>query len=72
MEAMQGGVCAICKEPCQTGRDLSVDHHHGNEKNRGLLCHNCNVGIGLLKESPAIISNAIAYINHWKAVHVSS
>src|SRR6266568_3888854 len=40
MEAAQGGVCAICKEPCCTGRELAVDHCHTTKIIRGLLCFN--------------------------------
>jgi hypothetical protein len=59
----QGGVCAICKESCKTGFALAVDHNHSTKKNRGLLCGNCNRGIGCLRESPAILYRAIEYLN---------
>lgn len=59
----QGGVCAICKSP-ENGRykHLSVDHCHDTGKIRGLLCNNCNRGIGLLKDSPELLKNAIEYV----------
>lgn len=59
----QGGVCAICKSP-ENGRykHLSVDHCHNTEKIRGLLCNNCNRGIGLLKDNPELLKNAIDYL----------
>lgn len=68
--ADQGGVCAICKELCGTGRDLAVDHDHAccpGDKScsrcvRGLLCGNCNMGIGLLKEDAARLEAAIEYL----------
>jgi len=43
----QGGMCAICKQP-ETNtlngvvRALSVDHDHGTDEIRGLLCGKCN------------------------------
>lgn len=49
----QEGVCAICGEH-ETRRlhgviaRLSVDHDHKTGKVRGLLCTNCNVGLGYL------------------------
>lgn len=59
----QDGVCAICKSP-ENGRykHLSVDHCHETGKIRGLLCNNCNRGIGLLKDSPELLKNAIKYV----------
>ncbi len=50
----QSGVCAICGKE-ETAKDkhgnpkrLSVDHDHETGKIRGLLCHRCNVGVGML------------------------
>lgn len=63
----QGGVCAICKQPervVRRGRliNLSVDHCHKTGVVRGLLCSSCNRGIGKLKDSPAILKNALLYL----------
>lgn len=56
----QNGLCAICTKPwC---RRLCIDHNHQTGKVRGLLCGPCNAGIGMLQDSPIIMSNAIAYI----------
>ncbi|MEV6327331.1 endonuclease VII domain-containing protein [Streptomyces sp. NPDC051909] len=54
----QGGVCIIC---LQTPA-VHVDHCHKTGKVRGVLCLNCNIGLGLLKESPDRIRRAIAYL----------
>ena len=35
-------------------------------KVRGLLCHSCNRGIGLLQDSPVVTSNATTYLNRSK------
>jgi hypothetical protein len=61
----QNGVCDICKKVCTSGRRLAVDHNHRSLKVRGLLCANCNRGIGYLKESPEIILNALKYLKNW-------
>lgn len=50
----QGGVCAICNEPSRmlyngVVKRLCVDHNHKTGKARGLLCHECNAGIGQLR-----------------------
>jgi hypothetical protein len=63
--AKQGGCCAICgaEEP-KSGRmlRLNVDHCHSTGTVRGLLCTNCNHGIGKFKDDPALMSAAIAYL----------
>ncbi|RDI65760.1 endonuclease VII domain-containing protein [Nocardia pseudobrasiliensis] len=59
--ADQGGVCAICAEPAEDV-PLVVDHQHGSGQVRGLLCHGCNTGIGLLKDNPATLLRAAAYL----------
>lgn len=68
----QGGVCAICRKPEKarhrsgTVISLAVDHSHGTKGNRGLLCHNCNRGIGYLGDDPAILTAACKYILEWE------
>lgn len=62
----QFGLCAICKNPESGVRRLSVDHDHATRKVRGLLCSNCNFGIGYLKESEETLTSAIAYLRGTK------
>lgn len=65
----QGGVCAICEQPervrdARNGRlkALAVDHDHETGAVRGLLCQNCNKGIGNLGDSPERLIAAAAYL----------
>lgn len=58
----QQGKCAICEEVPKTARGLHIDHCHKTKAVRGLLCHGCNVGIGSLREDPAIFFKAISYL----------
>jgi hypothetical protein len=58
----QGGVCAVCAEPPPSNKRLSVDHHHGTGKVRGLLCHHCNVSIGHLRDDPFRIRKLADYV----------
>ncbi len=51
--------CSICGT---TDKKLKLDHCHKTGKMRGLLCHFCNVGIGLFKDDIAILKNAIIYL----------
>ena len=58
----QGGVCAICQEPDKRGTKLAVDHDHLTLKNRGLLCRQCNLAVGNLRDSPDIAKAATQYL----------
>ncbi len=58
MAESQGDLCAICKRR----RTLVVDHCHETGVVRGLLCDNCNVGIGRLGDDPARLAAAAKYI----------
>jgi len=63
----QGGVCAICgKTPEANGRRLSVDHDHEINKNRGLLCRRCNLGLGNFEDDLELLVIAISYLSMWK------
>lgn len=58
----QKGVCKICKTTCPSGKKLAVDHCHTTGKIRGLLCINCNRGLGHLKDSTTLLFEAIKYL----------
>lgn len=63
MLASQDNSCAIClaKEP--GGYNWHVDHCHSEGKVRGILCTQCNQGLGLLKDDPEIIRRAARYLD---------
>jgi len=65
---LQSGLCAICNLPQTSKRKtrLCVDHDHASGKVRGLLCSECNVGIGLLKDDEKILNSAINYLRSAK------
>lgn len=60
----QGGVCAICPTDRWGGRwnYPCVDHDHVTGTIRGLLCLMRNRGLGNFKDSPIVLSRAIAYL----------
>lgn len=67
----QNGVCAICGKPetaTNKGKiiNLAVDHCHVSGKVRGLLCGNCNKGIGHLKDNPQTLRNAAEYLESFQ------
>jgi len=66
-EAMTSAGCAVCG----SHNRLHVDHDHsccdGRSRGcgncvRGILCSTCNTGIGFLRDDPALLRKAIAYL----------
>lgn len=62
LKSSRGELCEICELQKWT----SIDHCHTTGKVRGLLCVNCNAGIGHLKESDQIMLKAVEYIRKHK------
>ena len=58
----QNNVCAICENKCPTGYNLAIDHNHITGEIRGLLCINCNGGLGNFKDSIKLLDKAIIYL----------
>ena len=62
--AKQNNCCDICLlHVSQHNKHLHVDHDHSTGEVRGLLCENCNRGIGLFQDDTVILENAIKYLN---------
>lgn len=59
----QNGVCKVCDRPCPTGERLTVDHDHLTGAVRGLLCRNCNAGLGNFKDDPELLERALQYLS---------
>ena len=62
MLSEQGGVCAICGKKEKGNKRLAVDHDHDTGKIRGLLCGNCNIGLGSYNDDPATLIKAASYL----------
>lgn len=62
MNTIQFGGCAICKQPCKSGRNLSVDHDHQNGIIRDLLCMNCNAILGQANDNEELLFACIEYL----------
>lgn len=56
----QGGICSICKKT----KPLCVDHRHDVNKFRGLLCRECNAGLGSFYDSVENLQGAIEYLKN--------
>lgn len=65
----QNFLCACCGEsetstcPGYKTRSLAVDHIHGTNVVRGLVCNKCNRGIGLLGDTQEGLLKAIKYLS---------
>lgn len=81
----QNGACAICERPLSNGFTAArvddppksssiarVDHCHVSGKVRGLLCINCNTGIGHLKDSEVLLLSAVRYLRESATVQRDS
>jgi len=51
--------CAICLD---STKKLVIDHDHKSGKVRGLLCGNCNSGLGFFGDSPRRLRTSIEYL----------
>ena len=58
--------CYICGETVEeqgvAAARLVIDHAHATNKFRGLLCGFCNTGLGLFRDRPDLLRNAVIYL----------
>lgn len=66
------GVCGICNLP-EVALDrrggvkkLAIDHDHKTGIIRGLLCQQCNMGLGKFKDNVEFLKNAATYLESYK------
>ena|SRR3990170_4604657 len=59
-ETLEGRPCGICGTDSFNARGPNVDHDHATGQVRGVLCHNCNTGLGLLGEEN--LERAMTYL----------
>ncbi len=64
----QNHQCLICGKHHENKRHerLYVDHDHKTDKIRGLLCHDCHVGLGNFKDDKILLQKAIDYLNQYQ------
>jgi hypothetical protein len=68
----QKGVCAICGHPERikikgTLISLAADHCHKTGLFRGLLCRQCNTGLGNFGDDLVTVAKALKYLERFKA-----
>lgn len=59
---LQENKCKICEGLFTNLKETHLDHCHNTKKIRGLLCRNCNLGLGHFKDNIKILSKAINYL----------
>lgn len=66
MSNSQNNKCAICKLPqIVRPKRLAIDHCHVTGKVRGMLCLNCNQGLGKFKDSTDLLLSAMLYLDRF-------
>ena len=69
--AAQDYKCAICHVDSPIGRGRGgwcVDHDHITKQVRGVLCHNCNVSLGLVGDSVTTLASMIQYLEKFRGL----
>jgi hypothetical protein len=60
--------CAICNKKAEDNKrgnrveSLNIDHCHKTKQIRGLLCHQCNSGLGHFKDNTEFLLKAVEYL----------
>lgn len=65
---LQDNKCKLCSNELKKKSELSyrvgvLDHCHSSGKLRGILCNDCNIGLGMFKDNIQTLKNAIDYLN---------
>ena len=55
------GCCSICGK--EGGTSLHYDHDHSTGEPRGVLCQQCNHGLGNFKDDVALLNRASEYLS---------
>ena len=54
--------CFICGDEIEDSKKRHIDHCHESGEPRGILCHNCNIGLGMFHDDPIRLEKASKYI----------
>ncbi len=59
----QHAVCAVCRTDAWGKKGPQVDHDHQTGRVRGVLCGNCNQGLGRFRDDPVLLRRAAGYLS---------
>lgn len=57
----QNGKCRTCSTIITT-KNRAIDHCHSTNAVRGILCRDCNIALGLVKDNPSTLAKMIDYL----------
>jgi len=60
-DRLLGSGCMVCGAS-RTKRNLHIDHDHATKIVRGVLCQQCNMGLGCFKDNAETMKLAITYL----------
>jgi len=66
----QNNKCGICKQSLDKhllGKFPNIDHCHKTKIVRGILCRECNTGLGMFLDNPSYLIEAANYLNKTKS-----
>lgn len=58
----QGKCCKICRKEGEDHMGFHVDHCHDLGHVRGILCNECNAGLGMFKDNIDTVLKAVDYL----------
>ncbi len=58
----QNNCCKICETEFTSKRFEYLDHCHETKRVRGILCHHCNTGLGMFKDTKELLLKAMVYL----------
>jgi hypothetical protein len=64
MFAAQDEACAICRAHQPGGKGWCIDHCHTTGAVRGILCSQCNLGLGQFRDDIGLLAAASNYLSH--------
>lgn len=63
----QWGACGICRKDLNNNvKFIHLDHCHETGQLRGVLCHKCNIGLGMFMDNIEALENAIEYVKYFR------
>ena len=64
----QEHACKICRDPFDAVdvRQVHIDHCHDTGKVRGVLCSNCNKGLGCFRDNPSFLREAALHVEQFQ------
>lgn len=61
----QGNRCAVCHKSYDAAKQgWAIDHSHSTGRIRGVLCTQCNTGLGHFRDSIPALESAIEYLRY--------